>query len=419
MADREKTIYVYGDWETGEPVRLGCLYAVVSRGREVFSFEYDPVWLENYGGGSVLDPDLPLYGGRQYAPADKAIFGLFSDSCPDRFGRTLMKRREAIVARKEARKPRMLTESDFLLGVYDEARMGALRFSLEEHGEFLSNEKDLATPPWTTLRSLENASLALENETDKNCEKWLDMLLASGSSLGGARPKASVMAPDGSLWIAKFPSKNDEWDSGAWEMVTHDLAVLCGLDVPEAKLEKFSKAGSTYLVRRFDREGKLRIHFASAMTLLGKTDGDDSAGYLDLVSVLKSGGAAPKRDLEELFRRLVFSIAVSNSDDHLRNHGFLLSGNGWRLSPLYDVNPNIYGNNLSLNINESDCAMDFELALETAPYYGLSAERAKEIVCTTRKTVRMNWRSLAGQYGLGRSAVEYMAPAFYASEAEP
>ena len=188
-------------------------------------------------------------------------------------------------------------------------------------------------------------------------EKWLKQLIAPGSSLGGARPKASVLAPDDSLWIAKFPSKYDEINVGAWEMVVHDLAKLCNLDVPEAKLEKFSKIGSTFLVKRFDRENDRRIHFASAMTLLGKKDGAgaaDGLGYLDIASIIRQNSINPKKDLRELWRRIVFNMAVSNTDDHLRNHGFLLKKDGWILSPLFDVNPNIYGDALALNVDENN-----------------------------------------------------------------
>ena len=416
MASNEKTIFVYADWELGAPVLMGRLYAMNSGRKEVFSFEYDNEWLKSGDNISAFDSDLKLFRGRQYAPTDKVNFGLFSDSCPDRFGRKLMNRREALVAKREARRPRSLTESDYLLGVCDDARMGALRFSLEENGAFLSDEKELATPPWTTLRTLENASIALEDNENEDREKWLKILLAPGSSLGGARPKASVMAPDGSLWIAKFPSKNDEWDCGAWEMVVHDLAMMCKLKVPEAKLEKFSANGSTFLVKRFDRIRQQRIHFSSAMTLLGKKDGDDTASYLDLVSFIKADGCEPKEDLVELFRRVVFSIAVSNSDDHLRNHGFLLGQNGWQISPAFDVNPNIYGNAMSLNINEYDNTMDFELAEATAQYYGISSEHASRIILSTKETVADNWRKIAERYQLSRSAIMNMEPAFLAAE---
>ena len=211
--------------------------------------------------------------------------------------------------------------------MYDEARMGGLRFKTELEGEFLSNDREFATPPWTSLRELEQASIAFENDEKGLNEKWLKQLLAPGSSLGGARPKASVLATDGSLWIAKFPSKHDDFNSGAWEMVVHELAVMCGLNVPEAKAEKFSKLGTTFLVKRFDRMGSRRIHFSSAMTMLGKKDGAnaaDGSSYLEIVSFLKANGATPKKDIQELWKRIVFSMAVSNTDDHFRNHGFIL-----------------------------------------------------------------------------------------------
>lgn len=412
VTNNEKTIYVYANWNPGRPVLMGRLFAMSLRGKEVFSFEYENRWLEETKDAFAFDPDLRFYRGRQYISSKKPNFGVFSDSCPDRFGRTLMNRRETMIAKEEGRKPRDLKESDYLLGVFDDARMGALRFSLVEDGEFLSSEKDMAIPPWTRLRTLEYASLALEDEDNEARDKWLEILLAPGSSLGGARPKASVMARDESLWIAKFPSKWDEWDSGAWEMVTHELAKMCGLNVPEAKLERFSDTGSTFLVKRFDRHEGKRIHFSSALTLLGKTDGDDNSGYLDLVSFIKANSISPKEDLEELFGRIVLNISVSNSDDHLRNHGFLLERNGWRLSPLYDVNPNIYGDTLSLNINEYDNSMDFNLAIQTASYYGLSKKKAKEIVLQTQRVVLDNWRRVAHGYRLSSSAIEHMAPAF-------
>lgn len=356
MAQTEKTIYVYENWRGETPSLLGTLRAAFIRGQESFSFEYDPHWLNECRGICSLDPDLALYSGRQYTPLGQNLFGLFADSCPDRWGRLLMKRKEAIDARKEDRKPRKLTESDFLLGVYDESRMGALRFSLEKGGEFLSNDKAFATPPWVNLRTLENASLAFENDESGLEEKWLRELLAPGSSLGGARPKATVQAIDGSLWIAKFPSKHDEYNSGAWEKVVHDLARMSGLNVPASKLETFSKTGSTFLVKRFDRVGKQRVHFSSAMTLLGKTDGAsaaDGSSYLDLAAFIRANGASPQQDLQELWKRIVFSMAVSNTDDHLRNHGFLLANAGWRLAPLFDVNPVPSGDSLSLNVSET------------------------------------------------------------------
>lgn len=411
----EKTIFVYENWTELEPNLMGKLYVSYIRGKEQFSFEYETEWLTSMTANYLLDPDLALYNGRHYVPMDKTLFGLFADSCPDRWGRLLMRRREIELARKEERKPKKLGESDYLLGVYDKARIGALRFKTEKEGIFLSDDQELSTPPWTTLRTLEAASWGFENDENGLETKWLKQLLVPGSSLGGARPKATVKDERGNLWIAKFPSKHDEYNSGAWEMVVHDLAKMCGLDVPEAKLETFSKNGSTFLVKRFDRDGERRIHFASAMTLLGKTDGasgDDGSSYLDLVSFIKANGAEPKRDLKELWKRIVFNMAVSNTDDHLRNHGFILSKNGWRLSPLYDVNPIPYGDTLSLNVNMNDNSISIELAMSVARYFGIREYEALEIKENIVKTVCGNWKLLAEKYGLTRSACEYMSPAF-------
>lgn len=411
----EKIIFVYENWSGDIPILIGKLYVSFIKGREQFAFEYDEKWLAGDGANYFLDPDLELYSGRHYVPMDKRLFGVFADSCPDRWGRLLMKRREAITARKQERKPRRLGESDFLLGVYDEARMGALRFTTEENGAFLANQKELATPPWTTLRTLESASRGFENDESGMEERWLKQLLAPGSSLGGARPKANVQDEKGNLWIAKFPSKYDEVNCGAWEKVVHDLAKLCELNVPESKVETFSKYGATFLVRRFDREADKRIHFASAMTLLGKSDGasgEDGASYLDIVSFIKGKGATPKKDLRELWMRIVFNMAVSNTDDHLRNHGFLLTKKGWRLSPLYDVNPIPYGDSLSLNVSEDDNSISKELVLDVARYFDIERDEAMQICEDICETVRANWESIAKQYGLSRAACERMRTAF-------
>lgn len=410
-----KTIYVYENWLSENPSLIGRLYVDTVRGGESYSFEYDNAWLTNPA-AVMLDPDLNLYSGRQY-PVGKEKFGLFADSSPDRWGRILMKRRERILAEKEGRKPRTLTQSDYLLGVYDETRMGALRFALEEGGAFVSDDVDTPTPPWTSLRTLEEASREFEKDERGLTDKWLKQLLKPGSSLGGARPKASVLAPNGELWIAKFPSKHDEGNVGAWEKVAHDLARLCGLNVPESRLEKFSKSGSTFLVKRFDRDGFRRIHFSSAMTMLGKTDGAgarDGVGYLDMVSFIKSNGASPKEDLIELWKRVVFNMAVSNTDDHLRNHGFLLAKNGWRLSPLYDVNPVEEGDELALNVSENDNRISLELAIETAHYYGIKKDDAEQMVGEILATVRDNWEQIAKQCGLSRTDIEDKRPAFSA-----
>ncbi len=416
MAANQKTIFVYDDFSTDQPILMGKLYVNVIKGGESYSFEYDKDWLERAGLALTLDPELMPYSGRQY-PTGKNIFGLFADASPDRWGRVLMNKRERILAEKEGRKPSKLYDSDYLLGVYDETRMGGIRFKLDSEGPFLSDDKETAAPPWATLRTLEEASRNFENDETGLSEKWLNQLIKPGSSLGGARSKATVVDTRGQLWIAKFPSKNDENDTGAWEMVAHDLAGLCGLNVPEAKLEKFSPLGSTFLIKRFDRSGSKRVHFASAMTLLGKTDGAsaaDGTSYLDIVAFIRSYGAQPKKDLIELWKRIVFNMAVTNTDDHLRNHAFVLTGKGWILSPLYDVNPVPYGDELSLNVDEDDNSICMELAVQVATKFGISELDARSYAEDIQTIVRDNWERTAIKYGLTRRQIEEMRPAFSA-----
>lgn len=414
MAMDEKIIYVYDNFSEGVPCLIGRLYVGVIKGGETYSFEYDVDWLVRNKMKVSLDPQLQPFTGRQF-PTGKNIFGIFADASPDRWGRVLMNKRERIIAGKEGRKPRKLYDSDYLLGVYDETRMGGIRFKLDVNGPFLSDDKENGVPPWAYLRTLEEAARNYENDETGITDQWINQLIKPGSSLGGARPKATVIDTQGRLWIAKFPSKNDESDTGAWEKVVHDLAGLCGLNVPESKLEKFSKYGSTFLVRRFDRDEKRRIHFASAMTLLGKTDGasaEDGTSYLDIVSFIKAYSSNPKADLLELWKRIVFNMAVTNTDDHLRNHAFIFGKNGWELSPLYDVNPVPYGDELSLLVDDEDNHISMELAVNTANRFGIQREVAEKIVSEIQKVVRDNWERLAKENGLSRGQIEYMRPAF-------
>jgi serine/threonine-protein kinase HipA len=279
----------------------------------------------------------------------------------------------------------------------------------------------MVTPPWTSLRELENASWQLQRddaEDDPHYRQWLSLLIAPGSSLGGARPKAGVRDEQGELWIAKFPGRNDERDMGAWEIVAHRLAKEAGVEVAEARLERFGARQHTFLVRRFDRvpgaQGARRIHFASAMTLLGHNDGADhteGASYLDLAELIIRQGAEPERDLRELWRRIVFSIAIRNTDDHLRNHGFLLTPGGWRLSPAFDLNADPDGRALSLNITENDNALDFDVAREAAVYFRLEPREAGRVIDQVRRAVA-KWREVALELGIGRAEVESMAVAF-------
>ena len=419
MAERKRIIQVFADWGTmSEPQLMGLLSATQIRGKEIFAFEYDKKWLKSNQDKHSLDPDLNLYGGQQFLNDTKSNFGIFMDSSPDRWGRLLMRRREAAMARLEGRKEQLLFETDYLLGVYDQHRMGAIRFKIDIEGNFLSDNKAMAAPPFTSLRELEQASLSLEKEDsidNPNYLKWLNMLIAPGSSLGGARPKASVMDAKNNLWIAKFPSNFDDRDTGAWEMVVNDLAQKSSIQMSEAMIQKFSGRHHTYLTKRFDRTlTNKRIHFASAMTLLGHSDGtdyQDGASYLHLAEFIMRNGANVESDLEQLWRRIVFNICVSNTDDHLRNHGFLLTNQGWILSPAYDINPIETGIGLKLNISENDNALNLDLSLEVAPFFRVSQPKAKRITEEIKEVVS-TWQMVANKYKIGRNEQEMISRAF-------
>lgn len=414
------TIWVYAHWQgMQQPVLVGTLSSARSRGKEIFSFEYDTSWLKT-NHGIQLDPDLQLFSGRQYLADEKPNFGIFLDSSPDRWGRVLMKRKEAILARQQERKPNTLFESDFLLGVCDANRMGALRFKISPDGEFMNNEQVMAAPPFTSLRELEFASLQLEeNNISKINEnktlQWLNVLMAPGSSLGGARPKASVTDAKGILWMAKFPSKNDDRDIGAWEMVAHHLAVNCGVKMAPAMMKKLNSRYHTFVNQRFDRTAKQeRLHFASAMTLLGYNDGADfqtGVSYLELAEFIMRNGANVKADLAELWRRIVYNISIKNTDDHLRNHGFILTTKGWLLSPAFDVNPIPDGTGLTLNISEDDNSLEPSLALEVAEYFRLSSKEAMQILKKVQQQVS-KWREVAHMYNIPKREQEIMEAAF-------
>ena len=413
-----KQIHVYADWlELGGLRKVGILQSEQLRGKEVFSFSYHKQWLET-GFAILLDPDLGLFAGPQYLKDDKPNFGLFMDSSPDRWGRVLMQRREALNARNEERKPSSLLESDYLLGVYDLYRMGGLRFSLLEGGPFLHADPNMTVPPFTSLRTLEEASLRLEEDDSLEnpaFAQWLNLLISPGSSLGGARPKASAADPNGNLWIAKFPSRSDERDMGAWEAVVNKLAVDAGLHIAEGKAKRFSQHYHTFLTRRFDRVGNRRIHFASAMTLLGYTDGTDAAAgvsYLHLAEFIMRHSASPDQDMEELWRRIVFSIVVSNSDDHLRNHGFILTPKGWRLSPAFDINPIPQSTGLTLNISEYSNGLDINLAREVSEQFRVAAKKREEIIAKIVKAVS-RWSGVAGTFGISRAEIESMESTFH------
>ena len=407
MSDRK--IIVEASW-LEKPINIGTLYSNTSRGNQVYSFEFSKEWLSNYS-HIFLDPDLSPVSGRQFITSSKPIFGLFADSAPDRWGRKLMHRREVIFAREENRKENTLYEIDYLLGVHDESRIGGIRFKDENTGRYFSDDQYLSTPPLTSIRELQDYSLDFESNKDPYSKKWIEQLIAPGSSLGGARPKATVRDTDGSLWIAKFSSKNDEIHECAWEKVINDLAKKSGLNVTESKYIKFTEKTGCFLSRRFDRENGNRIHYASAMTMLGKTDGE-TASYLDIAKFIKQSSSNSEKDLKELWSRLAFNIAVSNTDDHLRNHGFLLKNDHWELSPFFDITPNRYRHELSLNITESDNSKSLELLMETAPFYGIELLDAKNIAKNIFITVKENWKPIAKKYGIPAGEIALMDVCF-------
>ena len=408
-------IYVYAGWENNK--KIGTIYSDILNGSEIISFEYENEWLREHP-NLMLDPNIPLTPYRSYSP-DKILFGAFQDSCPDRWGRTLIDRRESTMAISEHRRPRKFFETGYLLGLQDICRSGGFRFKTDENGAFLGDE-DKAIPPISSIRELEQISLGYEKGQDN---RWIHQLVNPGSSLGGARPKANIRDIDGTLWIAKFPSKNDSYDVGAWEKTVHDMEKMCNIPVPESNLHRYSDYGSTFFVKRFDRtyqNGKEeRIHFASAMTMLGMRDGKtDGVGYLDLVDIISRLSKQPNKDLEQLFRRVIFDISVSNQDNHLRNHGFLLSNNQWTLSPSYDMNPVHNADYLSLYIDLDDGYRSLDKALQTASFYHLTSEQGVNIIKEITSIVAESWRSLATKNGISESEKNLMSSSFELAERE-
>jgi serine/threonine-protein kinase HipA len=412
-----ETVSVYADLDYFEaPALMGLLRCQKSRTGAIFSFEYDQAWLQKPE-AFTFDPDLALVSGPQYPGPSRPNFGIFLDSSPDRWGRVLMQRRENLNARHEGRKPRSLTEWDFVLGVHDETRLGALRFRDLDSGRFIDSDNQFAAPPITSLRELQAASFEFESHADEeehpDYERWLTQLFAPGTSLGGARPKASIRDEAGFLCLAKFPSRQDRRDVGAWELVAHRLAAKAGINVPQTRaLHVPDSAYTTFVAKRFDRtsEGR-RLAFVSAMTLTQRSDGDAGASYLELVDLLQSEGSNTHEDCRELFRRVVFSILIHNTDDHLRNHGFFIAKQGITLSPAYDINPSNDRDNLSLAINEVDTTCDVSIALEAHADYGLSKPEADKIVTRATATVA-SWRREATDLHIPKSEQDLMAPAF-------
>jgi serine/threonine-protein kinase HipA len=407
-------IWVYAHWAgMPEPKCIGVLSAQQAKGKKAFSFEYDKEWITSKE-QLLLDPDISWYSGAQY-PNNKENFGVFMDSMPDTWGRKLMMRRAAQEAREQSKNAPTLYDIDFLLGVYDESRMGALRFKLNPEGPFLDNNKAYPTPHWSNVRELQHGAAVIESDEDgEDAKKWLAVLIAPGSSLGGARPKANILDDSNHPWIAKFPAKADTIDKAAWEYLAYKLALEAGIDMAESRIEKVNGKYHTFFTKRFDRLNGERVHFASAMTMTGNNEDtikDNPASYLDLAEFIQYSGSDNRVDLHQLWKRIVFNIAISNTDDHLRNHGFVLKDEGWRLSPAYDINPSVDKDGLALNIDTSDNALSFQLAKSVGTYFQLNDKQMEEIINQVI-AVRQNWRKLADQIGISRAEQGLMAKAF-------
>lgn len=402
-------VFVYVDLQN-EPILVGRLWARMRRGRDSASFEYDESWLE-HNDRFALEPALQLGPGPFHTPANKPIFGALGDSAPDRWGRVLMRRAERRRAEREGETPRTLREIDYLLMVNDETRQGALRFALEPDGPFLADTGQAAIPPLVELPRLLSAAEHVADDADS--DEDLRLLLAPGSSLGGARPKASVRDQDNQLAIAKFPHKDDEIDIVRWEAVALSLAQKAGIEIPEWRLEQVGNK-TVILLRRFDRVKKRRIPFLSAMSMLDAKDNEERS-YLEFVDVLRQYGAAPKKDMHLLWRRIVFNILISNTDDHLRNHGFLYDGpDGWHIAPAYDLNPmpvDIKPRILSTAIDLDDSTASLELAMSVTDYFELKPKEAKVIALEVGQAVN-SWRTEASRIGLSAGQISRMASAF-------
>lgn len=406
MMDREVFIYVDLD---GARHLVGRLWGRMRKDIESATFEYDNEWLKNPAKFS-LEPALQLGPGPFHTPADTPMFGAIGDSAPDRWGRTLMRRMERRRADAAGTAPRTLREIDFLLLVDDEARMGALRFAEQEGGPFLRGGVK-RIPPLVELPKLLAAAEHLME--DKDSDEDLKLLFAPGSSLGGARPKASVIEKDGHLAIAKFPRKDDETNNVVWEAIALSLAKKAGLTVPDGRVETITNK-PVLLLRRFDRDGGKRIPFLSAMSMLGSKD-NETRSYMEIVDALRQHGAAPKADMEALWRRIVFNVLISNTDDHMRNHGFLYDGpDGWRLSPAYDLNPtptDIKPRILSTAINEVDNTASLAVAMAVAGYFELDGKKARAIASQVGKAVA-TWRDEAARHGIRKNEIDRVASAF-------
>lgn len=415
-----KTLYVYADFDwLDEPMLVGELGYESLRGSDSYSFKYDNDWLRQYG-SLYLSADINNYPGQQYTQPDRDIFGCFNDALPDRWGRLLLNRREQILATEEKRPVRKLSSFDYLMGIDDYSRMGGFRFKEKQDGEYINCEKSLRIPPLTDIRALVAASMEIEKSEELNQlpeKKWLLQLVHPGTSLGGARPKAGVMNDEGRICVAKFPSRNDDYDVGHWEHLSHLLAKEAGVEAAETSVIETGKKYHALLSKRFDRtfEGR-RKHFASAMTLLGLTDGCDAKsgnGYLDIVDFILQNCCDVEQNLRQLYRRVAFNIAIGNSDDHFRNHGFLLTPRGWTLSPAYDMNPTL-NEYQALLINSTTNHADLQVLLDSSEEYMIGKDEAVYIIEEVKAGVK-HWKSIATRLGIAMREMDVFEQVFQRS----
>lgn len=406
-----KKLYVYADFDWLKEIELiGELGYESLRGSDSYCFTFSDDWLKKHG-DLFLSDDLNNYPGQQYTQSGKDIFGCFSDALPDRWGRTLLLRREQLTAMEENRPVRRLSSFDFLTGIDDFSRMGAFRFTENPGGDFINVSESLKIPPLTDIRELIAASAEIERSEEDDIlpdRKWIAQLVQPGSSLGGARPKASVIDTDKTLCVAKFPSRKDDYDAGLWEHFSHLLATKACINAAKTTVIATGEKYHTLLSERFDRtKGGKRIHFASAMTLLGLDDGDNATtghGYLDIVDFIIQNCTDVEYNLQELYRRVAFNICIGNSDDHFRNHGFLLTAKGWTLSPTYDMNPTL-NEYQSLLISATSNRAELSILLDACGDYMLNRKTAEKIVSEVAEAVK-GWRGLAVRLGISKREME-------------
>ena len=410
-----ETLYVYADFDwLPEPLFVGELGYESLRGSDSYSFQYDKEWLRRYG-NILLSADINNYPGQQYTLSGRDIFGCFSDALPDRWGRTLLKRREQISALEEHRPVRRLSSFDYLMGIDDASRMGSFRFSRKRGGDYVNSDESLRIPPLTNIRSLVAASQEIERCENANTlpeKKWIQQLVHPGTSLGGARPKATVVDEKGVMYVAKFPSRNDDYDVALWEHLCHQLASKAGIDVATTRVVATGERYHALLSRRFDRNANnRRIHFASAMSMLGVTDGCDAQtgnGYLDIVDFILQNCCHVSENLHQLYRRVAFNVAVRNTDDHFRNHGFLLTPQGWTLSPAYDMNPTT-NDYQSLLINSTTNKSDLQVLLGSSEEYMINRNDAQRIIEEVVHAIKQ-WKPLALSLGVSTHEMDIFEP---------